>query len=353
MEDQVRPRGEDPPPAPDPDMAREIERHEERIRLWAVVLSLAVGGLLLGVKVLAYHLTRSSAVLADALESTTNVVAAGFAIGGVIFAGRPADRGHPYGHGKIEFFTAAFEGGLISFAAVLILYEAVRGFLHGEEIRQLDLGLLLILGSGLTNALLGWFLIRTGRRYHSLTLIADGKHVLSDFWTSFGVVAGLLLVRMTGMRWCDPAVAAAVGLNLAWTGGKLVRQAAGGLLDEEDPELLGKLVEALERVSHSGIIRISNLRAIRAGRFHHVDAHLIVPEFWDVEAAHRAAVSFEQRVMRTSRIVGEIVFHTCPCRRLFCAQCDLADCPVRREPFLRRPALTVEEAVRPALPREG
>jgi cation diffusion facilitator family transporter len=325
----------------------EAGERDERIRLVAVGISLGLGICLLGVKLWAYKLTASTAVLSDALESIVNVVAAVFAFGGVLFAGRPADRSHPYGHGKIEFFTAAFEGGLISFAAVLILYEAARGFLHGEEPRQLDLGLVLILGSGLVNALLGWFLMRTGRRYRSLTLLADGKHVLADFWTSFGVVAGLLLMRLTGMRWCDPAVAAVVGLNLAWTGGKLVRHAAGGLLDEEDPELLKRLVEAGERVGHAGIIRLSNLRAIRAGRFHHVDAHLTVPEFWDVERAHEAAVSFERRVMDDSRIIGEIVFHTCPCRQLFCSQCDLPDCPVRRAPFLRRWPLTLEEAVRP------
>jgi cation diffusion facilitator family transporter len=321
------------------------ERNEERVRLRAALLSLVIGTILLGAKVIAYLLTGSSAVLSDALESIVNVVAAGFAIGGVLFAGRPADRSHPYGHGKIEFFSAAFEGGLITFAAVLIIYESVRAVLKGVEIREIERGLMLVLGSGGINALLGLYLMRTGRRYQSLTLVADGKHVLSDFWTSLGVVIGLLLVRLTGIVWLDPVVAALVGLNLARTGWGLVRQAAGGLLDEEDPELVRRLVAALQERSTPGIIRIHNLRAIRSGRFHHVDAHLVVPAFWSVDQAHEAQDAFEKRVM--AGLEGEIVFHTDPCRQYYCAQCDLDACPLRARTFAGRPILTVDEAIMP------
>jgi hypothetical protein len=198
------------------------------IRLGAALVSLVVGSGLLAAKYVAYGLTGSTAILSDAMESIINVVAAIFALGGLLFAGRPADRSHPYGHGKIEFFSAAFEGGMIAFAAVIIVYEAGRTFLQGAEVRALDLGLLITAGAGLINLALGGFLVRTGRRHHSLTLVADGQHVLSDFWTSLGVVVGLLLVRVTGLPWLDPVVAAVVGLNLAWTGARLVRHAAGG-----------------------------------------------------------------------------------------------------------------------------
>ena len=323
---------------------------EERARVTAATISVIVGTLLLASKLWAYRLTGSAAVLSDALESIVNVVAAVFAIGGVVFAGRPADRNHPYGHGKIEFFTAAFEGGLISFAAVLILYTSARGLIYGTDLRDLDLGLLIVLVAGFINAALGLFLIRVGRKYNSLTLEADGKHVLSDFWTSLGVVVGLVLVRWTGVRILDPLVAGLVGINLAWTGLRLVRQAAGGLLDEEDPELVQRLVDALDQVRVSGIIRIHNLRAIRAGRYHHVDAHLVVPEFWDVHRAHEAADTFGRRAIRAFGDEGEILFHTDPCRRDYCSICDLPDCPIRTKPFAGRPALTVDEAVLPDLP---
>ena len=318
-----------------------------RVRLTAGVVSLVVGSGLLVAKYLAYRLTDSTAILSDALESIVNVVAAVFALGGILFAGRPADRNHPYGHGKIEFFSAAFEGGLIAFAAVMIVYQAGVTFLHEIAVRQLDLGVAITAGAGVANLALGAFLVRTGRRADSLTLVADGQHVLSDFWTSVGIVIGLLLVRTTGLLWLDPLVAAVVGANLAWTGLRLVRHAAGGLLDEEDTELLHKLLAALNASMVSGIIRVHNLRAIRSGRFSHIDAHLVVPEFWSVERAHDAADAFEREVIAAGNIVGEIVFHTDPCRRTYCARCDIPDCPIRVEPFRGRSALTVEEIVQP------
>ncbi len=321
-----------------------------RIRLGAAVISLIVGSALLAAKATAYRLTGSTAVLSDAMESIVNVVAAIFALGGLLFAGRPADRNHPYGHGKIEFFSAAFEGGMIAFAAVIIVYEAGRGLLQGIEVRALDLGLLITGAAGAVNLALGAFLLRAGRRYNSLTLVADGQHVLSDFWTSLGVVVGLFLVRMTGLPWLDPLVAAVVGINLAWTGARLVRHAAGGLLDEEDTALLNRVIEALNASLVPGIIRVHNLRAIRSGRFSHIDAHLVVPEFWSVDRAHDAADAFERQVIAAGALEGEIVFHTDPCRRAYCARCDIAECPIRIEPFRARPALTVEEVVQPDTP---
>ncbi len=322
-------------------------RVDLRLRLSAGVVSLLIGSALLVAKYFAYRLTGSTAILSDAMESIVNVVAAMFAIGGLVFAGRPADRNHPYGHGKVEFFSAAFEGGLIAFAAVMIVYQAGVSLLYGVEIRQLDLGVAITAGAGFVNLALGAFLMRTGRRSNSLTLVADGQHVLSDFWTSVGVVIGLLLVRVTGVLFLDPLVAAIVGVNLAWTGLRLVRHAAGGLLDEEDTELLHKLLAALNASMVPGIIRVHNLRAIRSGRFSHIDAHLVVPEFWTVEAAHDASDTFERQVIASCGIEGEIVFHTDPCRRLYCARCDIPSCPIRVEPFRSRPALTVEEIVQP------
>ena len=317
---------------------------DESIRLRAGLLSLVVAIALLAVKYFAYRLTGSSAILSDALESITNVVAAMFALGGLVFAGRPADRGHPYGHGKIEYFSAVFEGGLIAFAAVLILWQAFQSLRAGHVVREVDLGIALTVAAGVVNAALGWYLVRTGEQVRSITLVADGKHVLSDFWTSLGVFVGLLLVRVTGIAWLDPLAAAAVGVNLAVTGVRLVRQAAGGLLDEEDSALLDRLVRAFDRSLHPGIIRLHRLRAQRAGRFTHVDAHLIVPEYWTVEQAHEATDAFADQVLAACTVEGEIIFHTDPCRRALCTICDVEGCPVRVDPFLGRPPLTLGEA---------
>jgi cation diffusion facilitator family transporter len=316
-------------------------------QLRAGIISLAVGSALMAGKFLAYKMTGSSAVFSDALESIVNVVAAAFVIGSILFAGRPADRGHPYGHGKIEFFSAAFEGGLISFAALAIAYQAVTALLDPPELKQIDLGLGIIACAGVVNALLGFYLLRVGRQTNSLILTADGQHVLSDSWTTVGVLVGLGLVRLTGLGWLDPLVALIVAANLGRTGFRLVRHAARALLDEEDTELLQRLLEAGEEVRFPGIIRIHHLRAIRVGRFAHVDAHLVVPEFWSISHSHEQTDAFAGRLLERCRCDGEIAFHNDPCWRRYCEICDLPDCPVRKEPFRSRPGLTMEEATRP------
>ncbi len=321
------------------------------MRRRAITVSLLVSLALLVAKFQAYRLTGSTAILSDALESIVNVVAAVFAIGALVFAGRPADRNHPYGHGKMEFLSAAFEGGLIAFAAVLIVYEVAQSLLYGASLRDLDLGLAVVLGAGLVNLALGAYLVRAGRRHDSLTLVADGRHVMADFYTSAGIVVGLLLVRVTGLDWLDPLVAAVVALNLLWTGLGLVRQAAAGLLDEEDPELLNRLLDVLQPRLGQGVIRVHHLRAIRAGRFHHVDAHLVVPEFWSVERSHELAEELAEQVVKDLGIEGEMTLHTDPCHRIYCRMCDLEDCPIRRDLFLHRPPLTLDEAVQPDMPR--
>jgi cation diffusion facilitator family transporter len=320
---------------------------DPRTRWRAALVSLVTALLLLAVKFWAYAVTRSQAVFSDALESIVNVIAAAFALGGLVYAVRPADRDHPFGHGKIEFIAAAFEGGLIAAAALLILWESGTVLVQGAHVRELDFGLLLVVLAGLGNGALGLFLVRTGRRHRSLTLVADGQHVLADFWTSVGVIVGLLLVRFTGLVWIDPLAAMVLACWLLYTGARLLRHAAGGLLDEEDPALLSRLVRTLAPHVKDGVIRVHHLRAIRAGRFHHVSAHLVVPEFWTVERAHDTAEELAGTVLREIGDEGDISFHTDPCERVYCAMCDLDACSVRRQPFTGRRPLTVDEAVRP------
>lgn len=319
----------------------------QRSHTAVAALSLVVAVALLLVKFWAWALTGSQAIFSDALESIVNVVAAGGALAVMAWAGRPADRDHPFGHGKIEFFSAAFEGGLIVFAALVILWQAALALRTGAAPQRLDVGVWLTSAAGLCNGALGWFLIRHGRRHRSAALEADGQHVLADFWTSVGVVAGLLAVQWTGLAWLDPAVAGGMGLLLLVTGWRLVRRAAGGLLDEEDPELLRRVVAVLAPLVKDGIIRVHQLRAIRSGRLHHIGAHVVVPEFWSVQRAHDAAESLAARVVQELDVEAEIDFHTDPCERTYCARCDLEACSVRAQPFGERQPLTVDEAVLP------
>jgi cation diffusion facilitator family transporter len=326
---------------------------DHRARKRAAVVSLVVGALLFLAKYQAWRLTGSTAVLSDAMESTVNVVAAIFAIIGIGIAAAPADRSHPYGHGKIEFFAAAFEGGLIAAAAVLIIREAVIALFDGEELRKLDVGLAITLAAGLANAALGCYLVTVGRRTNSLTLVADGKHVLADFWTSAGVIVGLLLVQLTGLVWLDPLAAVLVACWLLWTGVGLVRTAAAGLLDEHDPSFNHRIVEIFDGYIGLGVIRMHHLRAIRAGHFHHVSAHLVVPEFWTVDRSHELAESLAERLISDLGVEGEVTYHTDPCHRAYCRMCDVEECSARLHPFSGQSKLTVEEAIRPDPPRVG
>jgi cation diffusion facilitator family transporter len=317
-----------------------------RMRLRAATVSVVVGTILLGAKYLAYQLTGSTAILSDALESIVNVIAALFALGGLVVAGWPADRNHPYGHGKIEFFSAAFEGGMIALAAVLIIKEAGEALISHHQVREVRFGLVITVGAGLANAALGWFLIRVGKRHRSVSLVADGTHVLSDFWTSLATAIGLGLVLTTGLEWLDPLVAAMVGLNLVWIGLRLVHYAAGGLLDEEDTDLVERVLDAINTNLVPGVIRVHCLRAIRSGRFTHVEARLVVPEFWTVEEAHDFGTAFEHRVVRSLSDEGEMSVRLDPCRRQFCASCEVDPCPIRVQPFVSRSWIRLDEAVR-------
>ncbi len=314
-------------------------------RLAAAATSLAVGIVLLGAKFVAWLATDSQAVLSDAMESIVNVVAAFAMFFAVRFASRPADEDHPYGHGKIEFVTSGSEGGAIAIAALLIIVEAATALVSGHAPHDVDIGIWIVAGAGLANCALGLHLLRVGRREGSAALVADGRHVLSDFWTSAGAVVGLLLVKSTGLAWIDPAVAIVVAGSLLLTGYRLLREAARGLLDETDPAVVADVAAALEKARGPGVIEVHDLRAINVGGFHHVDLHVVVPEFWPVERAHREMDDYERRAQALRSRPGELQFHVDPCERAYCGRCDYAECAVRAATFVARRAITAESVV--------
>ncbi|HNN00505.1 MAG TPA: cation diffusion facilitator family transporter [Turneriella sp.] len=315
-------------------------------------VSLGVSSFLLLVKFFAYYLTNSQAILSDALESIVNVAAATLALFIIHISTKPADRDHPYGHGKAEYFSSVFEGALISFAAIMIFVESIDAIIRGRQIMRIDLGLVLIIAAGIANALLGFYLVRLGKRNQSAALVASGRHVLSDFYTSVAVIAGLLLVRITGIQWLDPASALVVGCVLAWTGFHLVRESVHALMDAEDVALITELGKHFTALRRPGIIRIHHTRVIRSGAYHHIDAHVVVPEFWSVATGHTETNAFEAAVMEQYSHAGEIHFHIDPCRRVYCHACDVAQCPLRRETFARVIPFTFEELTSPTEPEE-
>ncbi|AFM12736.1 cation diffusion facilitator family transporter [Turneriella parva] len=322
-----------------------------RIKFGALV-SLSVSTLLLIVKFIAYYLTHSQAIFSDALESIVNVVAASLALFVIYISSKPADRNHPYGHGKAEYFSSTVEGALISFAAVMIGIESVNALVSGQSISRLDTGLALIVAAGVANALLGLYLVNIGKKSQSAALVASGKHVLSDSYTSAAVIVGLGAVKFTGIREFDAVAALAVAAVLAFTGFRLVRDSVHALMDAEDTALVDRIAKAFTENRQPGIIRIHHTRVIRAGKYHHIDAHVVVPEFWSVSTAHEQTAQFEADVMQNHDHQGEIHFHIDPCRRVYCHACDLEDCKIRREPFAALIPFSFAELTSPTEPEE-
>ena len=282
------------------------------IRRRAALVSLLVGCLMLGWKWVAFAYTGSQAILSDALESIVHVVAIGFAYLSIRLNERPPDPNYPYGYGKIGYFSAGFEGGLIALAALAIFYEAGRGFLSGARPGRLGFGFAMILAASVANLALGLWLVRLGRRTKTLILEADGHHVLTDSYTSFGVVLGVALVGITGIWWLDPLVAILVGLNILRTGAQLVREAITGLMDRADPELLSSIVQTLQAVRPEGWIDVHNLRAWRAGDRVYVDFHLVVPQTWTVVELHRSHDLARRALRDAEGPMTDVIIHFDP-----------------------------------------
>ncbi|MFN7952781.1 MAG: cation diffusion facilitator family transporter [bacterium] len=307
--------------------------HQQRIR--AGILSVVVSVVLLGAKLVAWFLTGSTAVLSDALESIVNVVASSFALFALVVGSRPADRDHPYGHGKAEDFSAGVEGALIVVAAVLILVKALPELASPRPVAHLDSGLGIVVLAGLVNLGVGSFLIRQGRRTHSAALVADGQHLLTDVVTTAAVVIGLVLVRVTGRAWFDPVAATIVAVQILVSGVLIVRRSVGHLMDEADPALVARMLEVLHELRQPGLLEPHRLRVLRQGREHHIDLHLVVPRFWSVERAHALERSLGEDILDRLGIAGDAIVHLDPCNPHCCGSCALPDCPVRAQPFER------------------
>jgi cation diffusion facilitator family transporter len=318
--------------------------HDTRLR--AGKLSLAVGTIVFAAKVAAWIVTGSVAVFSDAMESIVNVVAAVLLVWSLRMAAQPADRDHPYGHGKAEFLSAGVEGALIIVAAVLIGVQALRDLVVGSAPQRLDTGIALVAAASLLNCGLGLYLTSVGKRTHSLALVADGRHILTDVWTSGGVLLGLLAVELTGRMWLDPAVALLVAANIVREGWKLVQRAVGGLLDEADEALLEKLAGALETSRPAEWIDVHGLRAWRSGAEAHVDLHLVVPRYFDAERLHRIAEAVEARLHDSAGVPAEAVVHFDPCRPHECPRCAMPACPVRAAPLAARRPIDAARATR-------
>jgi cation diffusion facilitator family transporter len=285
------------------------ERPEIRDAWFAMRLSLIVGVVMLTGKVAAWFMTGSTAILADAAESVVHVIAVTFAAFSLRLSQKPAAPRFLYGYERIAFLSAGFEGAMIVLAAIFILITAIQKWLAGLQLENLGVGTLLLLAAGCLNAALGWYLVRTGRRLNSLILEADGKHVLTDSWTSFGVVLGLVLVIGTHWKPFDPIIALLVAVNILWSGGKLVWRAAVGLLDYSDPAIGHQIRERLDSICTELGIKYHGVRFRATGYRQLVEVHLLFPRVTELGEAHALATAVEERLAAELATPTEVITH--------------------------------------------
>jgi cation diffusion facilitator family transporter len=302
----------------------------------------AISVILLAVKVIAYYLTHSISILTDALESIVNVAAGFIGLYSLYVAAKPRDRDHPYGHGKVEFISAAIEGTLIACAGGLILYKAISHLIHPVALHSLDLGIWLVAATALVNFAVGFICVRTGNKNSSHALIASGKHLQSDTYSTLGIIVGLLLLYFTGYKWIDSAVALLFGSFIIYTGYKILRRSVAGIMDEADLKLLTRMVDMLNTNRKKNWVDLHNLRVIKYGSVLHLDCHLTVPWYFNVNEAHAEIDHLASLIRKDFGESLELFVHTDGCLYTQCPICFKYDCPVRQHAFKERITWTLE-----------
>lgn len=279
-------------------------------------------------------MTNSVAILSDALESIINVVAGAFACYSIYLTGKPKDENHPYGHGKVEFFSIGFEGAMIFIAGLLILFKTAQYFFNPTALDKLHEGLWLIGGTTLANLLLGLFLVREGKKLSSITISGNGQHIMTDVYSSLGLIAALLLIHYTGWQWIDPLASLLMGVLILRKGYQLLRTSISGLMDETDMRVVDRVIEILSAHRRANWIDIHNMRVQQYGNNYHIDCHLTLPYYLELSDAHDELKALE-RLVNSEFSSGEVEFfiHTDPCISICCHYCQLAECPVRQDRF--------------------
>ncbi len=298
--------------------------------------------ILLIAKTVAYFLTGSIAILTDALESIVNVVAGFFGLYSLYLSAKPKDADHPYGHGKVEFLSAAIEGSMITLAGVIIIYEAVRNLIHPHPLNQLSIGMWLIGATALVNFIVGTVAVKIGNKNNSLALTASGKHLQSDTYSSAGILVGLSLVYFTNVQWIDSGVALLFSFVIVYTGLRIIRKSIAGIMDETDHELLSKLVDVLNKNRRENWIDLHNVRIIKYGSVLHLDAHLTVPWFLNVHEAHAEIDALASLVRKEFGESLELFVHSDGCLDFSCQVCIKNDCNVRQRPLRERVTWTIQ-----------
>ena len=310
-----------------------------------ILISLVTGAILMMAKFGAYFLTSSTFILTDAAESVVNVIASSFAFFSIYLSAQPRDENHPYGHGKVEFFSVFVEGALILLAGILIIIKAAYGIFYPHAVSNLLIGAVIIGVTGVINGALGYYMVNKGKALASITLEADGKHLLTDMVTSGALVVGLLLINFTGILLLDSIFSILVGFYIVYTGYKLVRRSVGGLMDEADFDVVNKVIKILNDQRRPEWIDIHNFRAQQYGNELHIDCHLTLPNYFDLNKVHEE-VSLVDKMINNGVTKTELFIHTDPCLPDCCHYCSMPNCPIRFEPKREDIVWTLNRVIR-------
>ena len=317
------------------------EKQNFRIQQWIVIIAL----LLFILKIIAWYITKSVAILTDALESTVNVIAGLIGLYGLYVAAKPKDEDHPYGHGKAEYVSAAVEGTLIFIAGLIIIYTSAENFIHPKKLEKLDHGIILVAITAVVNFFVGYFTFRKGLKNNSLALQASGRHLQTDTWSTIGIIIGLLLIIFTGYAWLDSAVAVIFAFIILYTGYRIIRSSLAGIMDEMDKELLSKLVTLLNNNRRENWIDLHNLRVIKYGGQLHIDCHMTVPWYLNVHQAHIEIDALTSLIKKEFGDAIEFFVHTDGCLDFSCRICSKQDCYVRKHPFDKKVEWTLKNII--------
>jgi cation diffusion facilitator family transporter len=311
-----------------------LQNAKQNIRIQRIIAIISI--VLFCIKVIAWYITHSVAILTDALESIVNVIAGLIGLYSLTVSAKPKDLDHPYGHGKVEFISAAIEGTLIFVAGSFIIYEAINNLKNPHHISKLDYGIILVAVTAIINYIAGHACVKTGTKNNSLALIASGKHLKSDTYTTAGIIGGLILLYFTGITWIDSAVAILFAVIILFTGYKILRSSIAGIMDEADIILLQKMVDTLNRNRSVNWMDLHNLRIIKYGPTLHLDCHLTVPWYFNVHEAHKEIDKLSGIVREHYGESVELFVHSDGCLPMSCPICDKADCPVRQHEFVKK-----------------
>ena len=293
-----------------------------------------VGIILFIVKLIAWHITNSNAIFSDTMESIVNIIAAFMGLYSIHLCNKPRDTDHPYGHGKVEFVTSGIEGMLIAMAGILILIEAISSLINGIQLEKLDWGIALFGSTAIVNYAMGYLSYQKGKKENSLVLMSAGKHLQSDTFSTSAIVLSLVLVHLTGWQWLDPLIALGFGSYIIVIGGKIVRKALSGIMDERDEALFAELVTILQANRKTEWIDIHNMRIQQFGAHLHIDAHLTLPYYYSLKEAHQEMEKVIRLLAEKIERTIEFNFHLDYCKPFSCEICTI-DCKFRQKPFVQ------------------